>query len=714
MSLTVTANYSAENANLNRTPEYRVSFAGIDSTYSTNDGVMQTPTAITSEIDPVTGRASTGALIFVLVDVDGLITSLIAQGIGGRLATFTAGFTDLDDADFATFFTGIVENYRLTPDLTGYEITVRDPQSLTNKQIFEVATSSLTQPLTEAAADTYVHYLQTVSGKFTVTNTLNAAAFTTALDTAFGVGNWSFYATAVASVGSTIYVGDTTFMKSSGYVIIDQEIIAYSGKTSTTLTGLTRASLGSTAAAHATGAKVQEMLRIGPGHPCDLIQDIYTNTDKTGLGIDPDLVDDATFDAVKTSLGSSYEMEFRITERVNAKEFLEDQFFRPLQCRPITTGGGLLSIRELVAPEDGDSVATIDHDSIVSDDDGRPVMEWDANVPSILNHIAYRYDEDVLSGEFLSYTEDTDDLSIAVYGRQQAPTIECRGFRASLTGTSTLIANRISAALQRYRNGAPLVRVRLFLQKHLLEPGDVISLTSALLPNRYSGARGITASLFEVIRREILFDAGQVELTLLWTSFSILGGDDFNRADSVAPDYDPGNDWVVSESDLGAMKVLSNELYLGRGTTPGTGGYGIMYRPETFSANQISELTFRSRSGSSVSGPAVRCSGGYALGSGYGAMYQPGSGQIFLRKYVAQDLSAASTSLGSYAVALVDGDRVRIHAVGTAITVYLNDVVIISATDSAITAGAPGAITATGANVYNRWDNYRGGNDGYA
>lgn len=55
-----------------------------------------------------------------------------------------------------------------------------------------------------------------------------------------------------------IVVGDTTEFASSGYIIIENEIIQYTGKTATSFTGITRGVKGSTNVSHDPGATVVE------------------------------------------------------------------------------------------------------------------------------------------------------------------------------------------------------------------------------------------------------------------------------------------------------------------------------------------------------------------------------------------------------------------------------------------------------------------------
>lgn len=61
---------------------------------------------------------------------------------------------------------------------------------------------------------------------------------------------------------TTLTLLHTGLLKESGFVQVDDEIIYYTGKTSTTLTGCIRASLGTSAASHSSGAKVFPVYRV--------------------------------------------------------------------------------------------------------------------------------------------------------------------------------------------------------------------------------------------------------------------------------------------------------------------------------------------------------------------------------------------------------------------------------------------------------------------
>ena len=81
----------------------------------------------------------------------------------------------------------------------------------------------------------------------TTSTTLNGALAT--------VGN-TILSAALSTTDTTISVASTSPLAASGSVLIDSEIISYSGVTATTLTGCTRATAGSTAASHVTATGV--------------------------------------------------------------------------------------------------------------------------------------------------------------------------------------------------------------------------------------------------------------------------------------------------------------------------------------------------------------------------------------------------------------------------------------------------------------------------
>lgn len=289
------------------------------------------------------------------------------------------------------------------------------------------------------------------------------------------------------------------------------------------LTGLTRGvdllSEATSAASHTAGKIVGELIYFAPAHPLDILQDVYTNTDKTGLGIDPALVDSTGIDEVKEAIGPDYQMAFIIEEPVNAKAWIEQEICAVLGLYQRIRGDGKLSVKHIAAP--GTSDTSLAHDQIVGGDQA-PQITFDLNLGSVINAVVVQYDFD--SDSFLTSLEVTDDDSVTRFGRQPL-VLQSKGLSSSFAGTPALIQQRANAILARFANGAPLVTARCFLQTALIEPGDIVEVTSSVLPNPLTGARGVTDTLMEVLSRDIEFgnlESGTppyVDLTMQWTGY---------------------------------------------------------------------------------------------------------------------------------------------------------------------------------------------------
>ena len=94
---------------------------------------------------------------------------------------------------------------------------------------------------------------------------LNSGASTITYQTGWGAGLWAGYVngTTVTLLNGTInnsvttvVVTSTTGFSATGTILIDSELITYTGITATTFTGCTRGTNGTTAASHTTGATV--------------------------------------------------------------------------------------------------------------------------------------------------------------------------------------------------------------------------------------------------------------------------------------------------------------------------------------------------------------------------------------------------------------------------------------------------------------------------
>ena len=91
----------------------------------------------------------------------------------------------------------------------------------------------------------------------------------------------------ITNVSTTpIQVADTSGFPSSGWLLIDSEIISYTTKTATTFDGtVTRGVLGTTNVAHSAGANITEVQ--GTGGATSIGQMLFNNTDySNGVAVD--------------------------------------------------------------------------------------------------------------------------------------------------------------------------------------------------------------------------------------------------------------------------------------------------------------------------------------------------------------------------------------------------------------------------------------------
>lgn len=92
--------------------------------------------------------------------------------------------------------------------------------------------------------------------------------------------------TSITNVSTTpISVPSTADFPAAGWILIDSEVIAYTGKTSTTFTGITRSVFGTSNASHTAGAYITEVQ--GVASPTTIGQVLFNFTDaSSGVSID--------------------------------------------------------------------------------------------------------------------------------------------------------------------------------------------------------------------------------------------------------------------------------------------------------------------------------------------------------------------------------------------------------------------------------------------
>src|SRR5437868_2635280 len=122
MSLTVTENYLDRTNAAKKVPVFLGTFTGVDTRYATGKVqnalgatslTMGIPTGDASRIFPEIGRSTIGGYKIPFRDDNDALTALIIDGITQKEFTLKGGYADLDESEFATLFTGIVDGYEL-------------------------------------------------------------------------------------------------------------------------------------------------------------------------------------------------------------------------------------------------------------------------------------------------------------------------------------------------------------------------------------------------------------------------------------------------------------------------------------------------------------------------------------------------------------------------------------------------------------------------
>jgi hypothetical protein len=120
-----------------------------------------------------------------------------------------------------------------------------------------------------------------------------------------------------SSSTATIVVGSTAGFEPAGTIIIQKELISYTGKTATTFTGITRSQYGSSGASHAAGVYVTEAQAV-PSATTALAFPFDTTDSSNGVSLDPADKSKVVFD-----IAGYYNIQFSI-QLLNGKNSIDN------------------------------------------------------------------------------------------------------------------------------------------------------------------------------------------------------------------------------------------------------------------------------------------------------------------------------------------------------------------------------------------------------
>lgn len=237
------------------------------------------------------------------------------------------------------------------------------------------------------------------------------------------------------------------------------------------------------------------------GNPLDILIAALENE----VGYAAADIDVAGIQQWRDEIFSGLEFEFRLTSPPAAKDFIENEILKPLGGYHWPNNLGVIKVHFFypIAPA---SVATLDH-SVIGD---VPL----AGQADLVNQVTTRFDDDG-TGKFLAESVQSYGASITKYGLFGEHIIESTGMRAAFQG---FFMAAIISRLIFLRYGSKQLQmegVSCLWTESLLEPGDIVSLTSSIVPDRAAGVMGLTTKTFEILDRTWDFMAGKVTFKLL-------------------------------------------------------------------------------------------------------------------------------------------------------------------------------------------------------
>lgn len=412
-------------------------------------------------VDEQNGSCTIDDLTVSVLDKSGAITSSMKLlMLEGRYCTLTTGFDGLDLADYATLFTGVVNKVQSNPDGT-YDIVCNDPNRLVQKII----------------------YLQ---------------------------GDTKTVTVAVTTQTSGVYTTYTTVTKYDN----KGAVLTTSTEQSQSVNGV----VGTVTTTDAAGISSDNPHRV-VGHPLDVMMDVLQNH----VGLADSDINTALIFAYRDQVFAGMEFDFSIQSAPTAKDFIEQQILTPLGGYNYQDNLGRFCVG-FMTPLPGTM------QSVLALNEKNMTQLPQVSQSDIVNVVTHRFDKDDSdSGDYMaernniyaSIGQDVSDLTGALADAQAAGNsslqgqvvIESDGMRSGFQGF--LLADAVAQSyFNKYGNNNLTLSPETHWPAFVLMPGEFVTLSHPLLPDRKNGVIGLAPTLFQVNSRKVNFKTLVVSLTL--------------------------------------------------------------------------------------------------------------------------------------------------------------------------------------------------------
>lgn len=499
-----------------------------------------------------------GNLRVEVLDELNAITNLVANNsILGRSATLKALFEELTETDAINLFQGNIIDYRVMPGFQSYQFLMESAFPALDKQIFTGLAetqlngqlssyhfSTFTDNAPAAGTNVWVEVARNIEGieiddnvylehptnptireitkvKETRINTTNKR-----IDIKVDLVNSYPVLSTVNS--ENIGVDDTTAFpltvpanppfKEGLYLLVGREIIKYISKNDAGgffSTDTTRTYFNSLRQRHRDNEKVKECWLIRD-NPITLMLNIMTTTSggtngaydlgiaNFGAGMDETKIDFAAAENIRDTYFLNDEFKFIIAEPVNAAEMVIE-IMRSCGIYPVASGSGILSFKKVQTVTPLVAVAIIDDNEIAvpegEDDEKELSIEWTPGMDQLINEVEFKYDWVPGRNEYTTNRVFELVESKNQFGLTKRLVLESKGLRSSVA-TANFTTEYLKILAKKFGNPSPRLEMDLVWQNHLLEAGDVVKISSNIIPNLKTGARDLSNELLELVKSE--------------------------------------------------------------------------------------------------------------------------------------------------------------------------------------------------------------------
>lgn len=308
----------------------------------------------------------------------------------------------------------------------------------------------------------------------------------------------------------------------SGLIFVENEIMSFNGISGNTLQNLVRGIRQTDASEHSVGEAVQFMTEFDDVNPMTvLLQIMLSDTGDLsnhgvydvlngGLGMSPDEVDIATFEALATTEYLGEELDLLTFGEAKILKFMEDEVLSMAIARLISVNGKV-SITVLDQVDNAEEVPEINEDAII----GTPT--WGISSDKIVNRIIVFYDFNYGTGIYETQKTFNSEESQATFEVIKTLKLKWKGVTTNLDGAA-IAQNRAGRFLERLQTARGTVKLKAHIDAAQTPVGENATIAHRYLPQE--GAKLGMSQQMEAQSQTIDLSSAVTTMVFDYTSYS--------------------------------------------------------------------------------------------------------------------------------------------------------------------------------------------------